>query len=354
MAKQRITLHQNASNNWQQLRNDGIEPRETPIHRSALPKEKWTASERDLNSWSSTLRGFVPITDWLPNYGYDCAMYVGCASKGEASPVKSGLQRDIIAGLVVGIMLVPQGMAYGLLAGLPPVYGLYGSIWPQIAYAIFGTCKFLGPGVNAPISLLMVDSLSFLPDINGTDCTNRTPEGGYTADCLQFIEYSMLMGLMVAVFYMIMAVLRLGIITAFMPEPALSGFTSGAAVVIVTSQLKHFVGMPNVPRGGVPETVAYIFTHLGTIPNVATTLMGVFSLVVLIALKTFNSHPKVKAKLPIPIPEQLVVLIFAILISIAADLSGNYQVAVVGTVPGKREEQNLCSKCVSFIFHSYS
>jgi hypothetical protein len=67
--------------------------------------------------------------------------------------------------------------------------------------------------------------------------------------------------------------------------------------------------------------------------------MGLFSLVVLIALKTFNSHPKIKAKLPIPIPEQLVVLIFAILISIAADLSGNYQVAVVGTVPGKRKDR---------------
>jgi SulP family sulfate permease len=145
----------------------------------------------------------------------------------------------------------------------------------------------------------------------------------------------MLLALVVAVLYIIMAVLQLGIVTAFMPEPALGGFTSGAAIVIVTSQLKHFVGMPNVPRGSVPVQLAYIVTHFDTVPNVATFLMGLFSLLVLIALKATNGHPKVKAKLPIPIPEQLVVLIFAILISLAADLNGNFQVPIVGTVPGK-------------------
>ena len=320
---------------WQRLNKDGVAPLDIPRHRAKLPKEELTQEEQQRRSWTAMARGFFPITEWLPKYGYDCAMHKGCASEGVKKPVQDGLRRDIVAGFVIGIMLVPQGMAYGLLAGLPPVYGLYGSIWPQIAYTIFGTCKALGPGVNAPISLLMVDSLGFLPDINGTDCSDRTASGGYTPDCLQFIEYSMLLALVVAVLYIIMAVLQLGIVTAFMPEPALGGFTSGAAIVIVTSQLKHFVGMPNVPRGSVPVQLAYIVTHFDTVPNAATFLMGLFSLLVLIALKATNGHPKVKAKLPIPIPEQLVVLIFAILISLAADLNGNFQVPIVGTVPGK-------------------
>ena len=321
---------------WQSLQDThGLKPHEKPRHRANLPKEELTEKEQERKSWGALARVLCPIADWLPKYGYDCAMYTGCASEGVKTPVRDGLRRDIVAGMVIGIMLVPQGMAYGLLAGLPPVYGLYGSIWPQLAYAIFGTCKFLGPGVNAPISLLMVDSLNFLPSINGTDCTDRTPDGELTADCLLFIEYSMLLGLVVSVLYIIMAVLRLGVVTAFMPEPALAGFTSGAAIVIVTSQLKHFIGMPSVPRGGVPATIGYILTHFHTVPNIATTLMGVFSLIVLISLKCVNAMPKVKAKLPIPIPEQLVVLIFAILISAAGNLHENFQVPIVGAVPGK-------------------
>jgi SulP family sulfate permease len=324
--------HQDTS--WQALQINGVAvPLDSPRHRSKLPKEQLTEKEQEQRSWSATARGFFPIAEWLPKYGYDCQMHKGCASEGTKQPVKDGLRRDIMAGFVIGIMLVPQGMAYSLLAGLPPVYGLYGSIWPQIAYTIFGTCRVLGPGVNAPISLLMVDALNFLPDINGTDCSDRTAAGGYTPDCMQFIEYSMLLALVVSVLYIIMAVLQLGVITAFMPEPALSGFTSGAAIVIVTSQLKHFIGMPNVPRGGVPQTIVYIFSNFGTVPNVATFLMGLFSLAVLIVLKAVNMHPKMKAKLPIPIPEQLVILIIAILISLGGDLNGNYGVPIVGTVP---------------------
>ena len=319
---------------WQALIAGGVEPRGVPRHRAKLPKEELTQKEQEQRSWSALARVVFPIAEWLPKYGSDCVLHEGCASKGVKTPIRDGLRRDIVAGVIIGIMIIPQGMAYGLLAGLPPVYGLYGSIWPQLAYLIFGTCKVLGPGVNAPISLLMVDSLSFLPDINGTDCSDRTPDGGLTADCLQFIEYTMLLSLVVAVLYVIMAVLQLGVVTAFMPEPALGGFTSGAAIVIVTSQVKHFIGMPNVPRGNVPTQLAYILTHFDTVPNAATFLMGLFCLLVLIALKAFNTHPKVKAKLPFPIPSQLVVLIFAILISLAGDLNGNFQVPTVGDVPG--------------------
>ena len=97
-----------------------------------------------------------------------------------------------------------------------------------------------------------------VPAGSNSTSPDRTAAGGYTPDCMQFIEYSMLLALVVSVLYIIMAVLQLGVITAFMPEPALSGFTSGAAIVIVTSQLKHFIGNTCVRCMGLLSTVPYI------------------------------------------------------------------------------------------------
>jgi hypothetical protein len=121
-----------------------------PLHRSKLSTAELTDRERKAKSVCTKLKGLLPIIDWLPKYGKDNLYYdATCTSKGE------GLRRDMIAGLVIGVMLVPQGMAYAMLAGLPPIYGLYSSTWNVMAYAFFGTCKLLGPGVNAPISLMV-------------------------------------------------------------------------------------------------------------------------------------------------------------------------------------------------------
>ena len=215
-----------------------------PLHRAKLRPEQLTDRELRARSWKRHLRTLFPIAEWLPRYGHSCSLYDGCASKGCEKPIRDSLRRDVITGIVIGIMLIPQGMAYGLLAGLPPKFGLYGSIYPQLMYTIFGTCKLLGPGVNAPISLLVANSLATLPN-NGSDCSMGFPnmaDGRFNQDCQNFIDASMLLGLLVSALYCIMAVFRLGIVTAFMPEPALSGFTTGAAAVIITSQFKHFVG----------------------------------------------------------------------------------------------------------------
>jgi len=115
-------------------------------------------------NWKLQLKNLLPIIDWASNYGKDTKYYKGTRhkdgdQKGEYIGWKDCLRRDVLAGVVIGIMLVPQGMAYGMLAGLPPVYGLYTSMWTLIAYMVTGTCRFLGPGVNAPISLLVADAV---------------------------------------------------------------------------------------------------------------------------------------------------------------------------------------------------
>ena len=319
---------------------------ETPMHRRQLPASEKTEAELEEESWSTRAKGLLPILEWAPKYGKDCKYHAG-----SGDPFRENMRRDVIAGVVIGIMLVPQGMAYALLAGLPPIYGLYSSTWTLVAYMCFGTCRLLGPGVNAPISLLVADALSETLLLK-TTCEDDIA----SADCKYFIEQSLLLCLMVGVLYLVMAACNLGIVTAFMPEPgawsaplasdprgfslspcvspplpALSGFTTGAAAIIITSNIKLFFGM-SVPRGGVVHTWLYIFKHIGEMSG-WTLLMGIFAFACLDRLKWLNGKKWVKKKLPIPIPEQLVVLILTTLIAWAFNLQKNAGLGVIGDIP---------------------
>lgn len=281
---------------------------EQPVHRTKLPASEKTEAELDAESWSTRVKGLLPILEWAPKYGRDCKYHAG-----SGEPFRENVRRDVLAGMVIGVMLVPQGMAYALLAGLPPIYGLYSSTWTLVAYMVTGTCRLLGPGVNAPISLLVADALSSALMLD-EGCEDN-PDG---ADCKYFIEQSLLLCLLIGVLYLVMAsavcavflhartrlmapcmlfrvgaagekrvlcavsppthlqaAANLGIVTAFMPEPALSGFTTGAAAIIITSNIKLFFGM-SVPRGGVVHTWVYIISHAGELSG-WTLLMGCFA-----------------------------------------------------------------------------
>ena len=150
-----------------------------------------------------------PFLDWL--YPYD----------------KSNLKGDLSAGLTVGVMLIPQGMAYAMLAGLPPIYGLYASTLPLILYALFGTSRHLAVGPVAMVSLLIATGVSTLAE-PGSD---------------EYIMYAIALALMVGVVQLLMGVLRLGFLVNFLSHPVISGFTSAAALIIGFSQLKHLLGV---------------------------------------------------------------------------------------------------------------
>src|SRR5210317_683078 len=120
------------------------------------------------------LKKIIPILYWLPNYK------------------KSWLKGDIEAGLTVGIMLVPQGIAYAMIAGLPPIYGLYTAMIPQIVYAIFGTSRQLSVGPVAMDSLIVASGVAALAEI-GSD---------------RFIEFAILLSFMMGVLQMIFGAIR--------------------------------------------------------------------------------------------------------------------------------------------------
>ena len=155
------------------------------------------------------LKQFFPILDWLPNYK------------------KAYFPGDISAGLTVGVMLIPQGMAYAMIAGLPPVYGLYAAMIPQVVYAIFGTSRQLAVGPVALDSLLVAAGVSGIAAL------------GSESYILLAVLLSFIMGLVQVAF----GIFRLGFLVNFLSKPVISGFTSAAALIIGLNQLKHIIGV---------------------------------------------------------------------------------------------------------------
>ena len=175
------------------------------------------------------------------------------------------LLADLIGGCIVAIMLVPQAMAYAMLAGLPPQVGLYASIAPLVLYAFFGSSKSLALGPVAIISLLVLSGISGL-------ASPGSPE---------YIRLCLTLALMVGAMQLLMSVFRLGFLVNFISHPVLLGFTSAAALIIGFSQFEHLLGVK-------PQDSEYpieaIVRSLQAIPqaNVVTLAIGVMAIAILL------------------------------------------------------------------------
>ena len=152
---------------------------------------------------------YFPILDWSKNYSTQI------------------LADDLIAAVIVTIMLIPQSLAYALLAGLPAEVGLYASILPLILYTIFGTSKSLAVGPVAVISLMTAAAASNFAN-------QGTPE--YTG-------ITILLALISGVILILMGFLKLGFIANFLSHPVISGFITASGIIIAASQLKHIFGV---------------------------------------------------------------------------------------------------------------
>lgn len=204
---------------------------------------------------TASLAHFLPIMNWLP--GYDRQMLTG----------------DGIAGLIVAIMLVPQGMAYALLAGLPPEVGLYASIVPLVFYGLLGSSRALAVGPVAIVSLMVATTLGEIAESGTAD---------YIAGAvlLAFLSGSILLG---------MGLARLGFLVNFLSHPVISGFSSAAALVIGFSQLKHLLGF-DIPRSHlITETISHAVMHIGQL-NGVTFALGVSSLALLLGFKSYGAR----------------------------------------------------------------
>ncbi|MCB1449155.1 MAG: sulfate permease [Nitratireductor sp.] len=181
---------------------------------------------------------FLPILDWGSRYNRDTAT------------------NDLIAAVIVTIMLIPQSLAYALLAGLPAQVGLYASILPLVAYGIFGTSRTLAVGPVAVVSLMTAATVGEL-------ASQGTPEYYTAAIALAFLSGLMLLGL---------GFLRLGFLANFLSHPVISGFITASGIIIATSQVKGILGIKGEGHT-LPELLSSMWENIASI-NIPTVVIG--------------------------------------------------------------------------------
>jgi len=235
---------------------------------------------------------------------------------------KEDLVGDLMAGVIVAIMLVPQGMAYAMLAGLPPQIGLYASIAPTILYGLLGTSSSLAVGPVALVSLMVAGVLGELAPLGG----------------VQYMAMALALAFMVAVIQILLGLARLGSLVNFISHPVLSGFTSAAALIIGFSQIGHLTGMAMPRMSRLPQALIFTASHLNEV-NPFTMAIGLGSILVLLYFKYGLKSGLKKLGVPstwiAPISKSapLVVVLLGIILvgGLGLDQSGGVQ--IVGQIP---------------------
>lgn len=240
------------------------------------------------DSENSFLHRFFPFLIWLKGYQI------------------STFRSDALAGVTVAVVLIPQAMAYAMLAGMPPVYGLYAAAVTPIIGALWGSLRQLATGPIAIMSLLVLTTLTPIAD-PGSD---------------QFVKLAFLLAFMVGVLYILIGLFRLGMVMFFISHSAVKGFTSAAALIIIATQLPHFLGI-SVSRH------EYIFPRLVEIikglpaVHIPTFVVGLLALGIIFGVQKIRTN----------LPAGLIAIIGATIgiTVLELHLKG---VAIIGAIPG--------------------
>lgn len=215
------------------------------------------------------IKKVIPILEWLPNYN------------------PSLFKGDLISGITVGIILIPQGIAYALIAGLPPIYGLYCALVPQVMYAIFGSSRQVAIGPVAMDSLIVATGVSTLA-LAGSE---------------SYISIAILLALMVGGIQFIMGIFSLGFIVNFLSKPVITGFTSAVALIIGLNQFRNLLGVDFLQSDQIHYVLEDIWLQISSY-NHHTSIIGGISVIIIIIFRKINKK----------IPNALMVVITGILI----------------------------------------
>lgn len=331
---------------------DDIDVRESSDDSSSITMEEQLAKTygipRERKPWSTyvkkscscsgdklkrlTLRK-IPILAWLPKYN-----------------VRENLFSDVIAGLTVGVVHLPQGLAYASLASLPPIYGLYISFFPVLVFILLGTSNHVSIGSYAVVSIMVGNTIversaGECSVQNSPPSTIGTTISGYTtfettaaqetneACDNRRTQLAIALAMATGLLQILMSISRLGIVTTYLSTHLLSGFTCGAAFHVFTSQVSKLLGI-DVERQSGPLALIYTYIEIFqeiTTTNWATVIVSACCIVFLVIGKEINR--RYHDKLPIVIPWELGVVIFSTIGSYFGDLNGKYGVDIVGTIP---------------------
>uniref|UniRef100_A0A8D3BS36 SLC26A/SulP transporter domain-containing protein n=1 Tax=Scophthalmus maximus TaxID=52904 RepID=A0A8D3BS36_SCOMX len=257
----------------------------------------------------------VPLLSWLPRY-----------------PIRENALGDMISGISVGIMQLPQGMAYALLASVPPVFGLYSSFYPVLIYFIFGTSKHISIGTFAVISVMiggvterLAPDSDFMIWDNVTNSSNvdiisRDAERVRVATAVTFLA---------GIFQILLGLVKFGFVVTYLSEPLVRGYTTGAAIHVIVSQLKYTFGISPVRYSGPLSLIYTVLEMCYLIPetNIGTLVVSIVTIISLILTKELNAY--LSKKIPVPIPVELL----AVSIQGYINLGEKYGVDVVGIIP---------------------
>uniref|UniRef100_A0A803Y3E4 Solute carrier family 26 member 6 n=1 Tax=Meleagris gallopavo TaxID=9103 RepID=A0A803Y3E4_MELGA len=291
---------------------------EADLEELAQRKPPSKTSTRDSSTAKSLLFRFLPVLRWLPRY-----------------PVKDWLLGDIASGFSVGIMHLPQGLAYALLAGLPPVTGLYSSFYPVFLYFFFGTSRHNSVGPFAVISVMigsvtdsLVPSEDFMEFINGTNVTAVNEAQRDAARVELVATITVLSG----IFQVALGLLQFGFVVTYLSDPLVRGYTTAASVHVLISQLKNVFGVSLGEHSG-PLSLFTFIEICKKLPetNVGTLVTAIIAMVAIFIVKELNH--KFSAKLPMPIPIELITIIISTGISYGVNLNSKYGISVVGNIP---------------------
>ncbi|XP_069599268.1 sulfate anion transporter 1-like isoform X1 [Ranitomeya imitator] len=300
-------------------------------------KNKCTCNTRKLKK---LITGFLPVIQWLPKYNF-----------------KENAWGDVMSGLIIGIILVPQAIAYCLLAGLKPIYGLYTSFFANLIYFIMGTSRHVSVGIFSLISLMVGqvvdrevqlagfdlddDVLKTIKDGNTTDLMMNITMVNFTVGPLNIecgkecyaISIAAALTFIAGIYQILMGIFRLGFLSIYLSEPMLDGFATGASLTILTAQVKYLLGV-KIPRspgiGMIVTTWINIFKNIHN-TNFCDVVTSAICITVLVAAKELGDRYKDKIK--IPLPTELVVIVVATLVSHYCNLNEIYGSSVSGVIP---------------------
>jgi SulP family sulfate permease len=219
-------------------------------------------------AWGLGLARHLPFLDWVRRYR------------------RQDLAGDLMAGVVVAVMLVPQGMAYALLVGLPPQMGLYASIAPLIIYGLLGSSRTLSVGPAAIVALLVASGVGQLASLGSA----------------QYLSLVLLLTLMVGCLQLVMGLARLGFLVNFLSHPVITGFTSAAALIIIFSQLPHLLGV-RLPEAEAPyQSLVSALQNIGRV-NLITLGLGFGAIAILVYFKSLLGRHLGLLAVPSPLLE---------------------------------------------------
>ncbi|DBA76202.1 TPA: hypothetical protein ACH3X1_009930 [Trebouxia sp. C0004] len=301
-------------------RNDsGGDPSVDPLTVPILPERSvWDSAASRFTRWqqncsvNSVLEAALPCVRWLKTYKW-----------------RAYILSDVLAGLAVGAMAVPQCVSFALMAGLPSAYGLYSAFLPVLAYSLTGSSPQLAVGPVALVSLLLSEGLTKV--IPGAEVNTNPNRPADPAVQKQYNHAAIQVSLLVSIIYLVLGVLRLGFVTHFLSRPIISAFLTAGTIIISFSQVKYLLGY-NVPRANQLHKMLYSLVsglHQLRWPEL---VMGLCWIALLLSIKRVAAHHRrfqwIGALGPISVASLSIITVYL------GNLQQQAGIAVVGSITG--------------------